>query len=108
VGAPTVRSWVGPELLRVKDLARRSNAPTTEDYFLAVKKALKRIAKRQDAAIQYRRSSAGREIIPLQTRPSTADSILDNTTPTTLLFLIAYLTLWILWKFLYPSTLVSA
>ncbi len=48
---------VGPELIRVKDLARRSNAPTTEDYFLAVK-ALKRIAKRQDAVIQYRRSSA--------------------------------------------------
>jgi hypothetical protein len=60
---------VGPELLRVKDLARRSNSPTNDDYFLAVK-VLKRIAKRQDAVIQFRRSSAGRELIPLQTRPN--------------------------------------
>jgi hypothetical protein len=72
---------VGPELIRVKDLARRSNAPTTEDYFLAVK-ALKRIAKRQDAVIQYRRSSAGRELIPLQTRPTVDESIMDSKTPT--------------------------
>ena len=68
---------VGPELIRVKDLARRSNAPTTEDYFLAVK-ALKRIAKRKDAFIQYRRSSAGREIVPLQTRPGAAIPTVDH------------------------------
>jgi hypothetical protein len=72
---------VGTELLRVKDLARRSNNPTTDDYFLALK-ALKRIAKRQDAVIIYKRSSAGCEMIPSQTRPdATIPSSLSSTQP---------------------------
>ncbi len=42
---------VGPELVRVKDLARRSNDPTLSDYNDAVK-VLKRIHKRRSSAIR--------------------------------------------------------
>jgi hypothetical protein len=72
---------VGPELLRVKDLARRSNNPTTDDYLLALK-TLKRIAKLQHAVIIYKRFSAGCELIPLQTRPDDEDSLSDTWDPT--------------------------
>ena len=72
---------VGPELLRVKDLARRSNSPTADDYLLALK-TLKRIAKLQNAVIVYKRFSAGCELIPLQTRPDADVPMLDdNVTP---------------------------
>jgi hypothetical protein len=59
---------VGPELVRVKDLARRSNAPTLSDYQDAVK-VLKRIHKRRHSAILFKRGFAGRELVPSQTRP---------------------------------------
>jgi hypothetical protein len=62
---------VGPELVRVKDLARRSNAPTLSDYHDAVK-VLKRIHKRRSSAILFKRGFAGREMIPSQTRPDLA------------------------------------
>jgi hypothetical protein len=41
---------LGPDLVRVKDLAKRSNAPSAENYADAVK-VLKRIYKRRSAAI---------------------------------------------------------
>jgi hypothetical protein len=54
---------VGPELVRVKDLARRSNNPTLMDYQTALK-----------TSIVYRRGSAGTELTPSQLQPSTVSS----------------------------------
>jgi hypothetical protein len=63
---------VGPELVRVKDLARRSNAPTRADYDDALK-VLKRIYKRRGAsAILFKRGFAGRELIPSTMRPQSS------------------------------------
>jgi hypothetical protein len=63
---------VGPELVRVKDLARRSNSPTLSDYNDAVK-VLKRIFKRRATSIIYfKRGFAGRELIPSMTRPESS------------------------------------
>jgi hypothetical protein len=59
---------VGPELVRIKDLARRSNQPTPTDYQDALN-VLQRIWKRRDAVIIFRRGGAGQELIPSQTRP---------------------------------------
>ncbi len=44
----------GPDLVRVKDLARRSNAPTLDDYHAAVK-VLKRIYKRRHVVILFKK-----------------------------------------------------
>jgi hypothetical protein len=60
---------VGPELVRVKDLARRSNNPTPQDYQDALR-VLKRIWKRRHVAIVYQRGAAGTELIPSQLRPT--------------------------------------
>jgi hypothetical protein len=60
---------VGPELVRVKDLARRSNHTTPLDYQAALK-VLKRLWKRRDVAIIFLRGSAGNEWVPSQIRPS--------------------------------------
>ena len=49
-----VLNIIGPELLRVKDLARRSNDFTAADYEDALK-VLKRIYERRDCGIIYRR-----------------------------------------------------
>jgi hypothetical protein len=54
---------VGPELVRVKDLARRSNNPTPADYQLAFK-VLQRIHKRRHVVIRFQKGSAGKEWIP--------------------------------------------
>ncbi len=62
---------VGPELMRVKDLARRSNAPTPTDYTAAMT-VLKRIFKRRSSVILFKRGFAGRELIPSQSRPEPA------------------------------------
>jgi hypothetical protein len=43
---------VGPELVRVKDLAKRSNAPTISDYNDAFK-VLKRVYKRRSSVIKF-------------------------------------------------------
>jgi hypothetical protein len=59
---------VGPELMRVKDLDRRSNAPTPADYQDALK-VLKRIFKRCSSVIMFKRGYAGRELVPATTRP---------------------------------------
>ncbi len=59
---------LGPDLIRVKDLAKRSNAPTASDYADAVK-ALKRIYKRRSSVMFFKRGFAGRELVPSQLRP---------------------------------------
>jgi hypothetical protein len=59
---------VGPELVRVKDLARRSNHSTPADYQDALN-VLKRIWKRRQETILFKRGGAGLEWIPSQTRP---------------------------------------
>ena len=57
-----------PDLVRVKDLAKRSNTATAADYDDAFK-VLRRIYKRRHAVIYFKRGYAGREIIPSDTRP---------------------------------------
>jgi hypothetical protein len=52
----------GPDLVRVKDLARRSNAPTLDDYHAAMK-VLKRIYKRRHVAILFKKGYAGRDSV---------------------------------------------
>jgi hypothetical protein len=58
---------MGPELLRVKDLARRSNNFTPQDYQDALQ-VLHRIDERKDCGIIYRRGAAGKERIPSSSR----------------------------------------
>ena len=68
----------GPDLVRVKDLAKRCNAPSLIDYQDAVK-VLKRIYKRRDTAIFFKRGFAGREWVPASTRPPAEASVLEPT-----------------------------
>ena len=63
-----VLNIIGPELLRVKDLARRSNDFTAMDYADALK-VLDRINDRRHFGIIYRRGGAGNEYIPSSSRP---------------------------------------
>jgi hypothetical protein len=63
-----VLNIIGPELLRVKDLARRSNDFTVSDYDDALK-VLGRIYERRDCGIIYRRGGAGKEYVPSSSRP---------------------------------------
>jgi hypothetical protein len=58
---------MGTELLRVKDLARRSNNYTQEDYNEALK-VLDRIVSQKGYGIIFRRCSAGKEYVPASTR----------------------------------------
>jgi hypothetical protein len=58
---------MGPELLRVKDLARRSNSYNEEDYKDAVK-VLDRIYERRMHGIIFLRGGAGKEIVPSNSR----------------------------------------
>ena len=58
---------MGPELLRVKDLARRANRFTPQDYQDALQ-VLHRIDERKDCGIIYRRGAAGKERIPSSSR----------------------------------------
>jgi hypothetical protein len=57
----------GPELLRVKDLARKSNNFTNDDYKQALK-VLQRLVDRKDLGIMYRKGGAGKETVPANTR----------------------------------------
>jgi hypothetical protein len=57
----------------VKDLAKRSNSPTAADYSDAMQ-VLRRIFKRRQAVISFKRGYAGREIVPSDTRPTPVDS----------------------------------
>jgi hypothetical protein len=59
---------LGPELLRVKDLARRSNSFTHSDYQDGLK-VLKRLAQRKLHGIVIFRNAATREILPAYRRP---------------------------------------
>jgi hypothetical protein len=63
---------MGPELVRVKDLARRSNKSTPADYQDAFK-VLKRIYWRRDMVIRFQQGSAGKEYVPSTTRPDYSD-----------------------------------
>jgi hypothetical protein len=66
---------MGPELLRVKDLARRSNRYEIEDYQDALA-VLRRVQDRKHHGIVIYRSAAGREVVPLCTRaPSTPEDV---------------------------------
>ena len=58
---------MGTELLRVKDLARRSNNYTAEDYQEAMK-VLTRISLQKQYGLVFRRGGAGREYVPASTR----------------------------------------
>jgi hypothetical protein len=66
-------AWVmlcvmGPELLKVKDLARRSNEYTSSDYEDALK-VLKRVYARREHGIVITRGAVGRELVPSPSRP---------------------------------------
>ena len=63
---------LGPELLRVKDLARRSNSYTISDYNAGLK-VLARIAERKLHGIVIYRNAATREVLPAYRRPSPDD-----------------------------------
>jgi hypothetical protein len=63
---------LGPELLRVKDLARRSNAFTSSDYQDGLK-VLQRISERKLHGIVIYRNAAASEILPAYCRPSPTD-----------------------------------
>jgi hypothetical protein len=72
---------VGPELVRVKALARRSNNPTPADYQTAFK-VLTRIFKRRHVAIRFVRGSAGREWVPSSvTRPDPTSHVFSELKP---------------------------
>ncbi len=58
---------IGPELLRVKDLAKRSNDYTATDYADALK-VLNRIFDRRHYGIIFRRGGAGCEYVPACSR----------------------------------------
>jgi hypothetical protein len=58
---------MGTELLWVKDLARRSNEYTIDDYNDALK-VLHRIVSVKDFGIIFRRGGAGREYVPASSR----------------------------------------
>jgi hypothetical protein len=68
---------MGPELLRVKDLARRSNEYTGKDYYEALK-VLNRIHERRTHGIVILRGGAGTEIVPSSTRSSVSVAALDS------------------------------
>ena len=72
---------MGPELLRVKDLAKRSHKYTLEDYNDAVK-TLHRIVSLKQFGIIFRRGAAGSEYIPANTRHGGGlENVGDNEEP---------------------------
>ncbi len=71
---------MGPELLRVKDLARKSNSFDESDYCLGLK-VLDRIYARRRHGIVIYRNAAGRELIPASSHPPNPDSILMEGPP---------------------------
>ncbi len=58
---------MGPELLRVKDLARRSNSFGEADYLEGLK-VLERIYDRREHGIVIYRHAAGKELVPASSR----------------------------------------
>ncbi len=65
---------VGPDLLRVKDLARHCNNFDSSHYATAMK-VLKRLYNRRSSVIRFQRGTAGRELVPSQFRPITPADI---------------------------------
>ncbi len=69
---------MGPELLRVKDLARKSNSFDEEDYAVALK-LLFRVPARKYSGIIISRGAAGRELVPSAVRsPTLSDPASDD------------------------------
>jgi hypothetical protein len=68
---------MGPELLRVKDLARRSNEYDGVDYRNALK-VLKRVHDRKEYGIVITRGAAGKELVPSSVRPVGITGELDG------------------------------
>jgi hypothetical protein len=68
---------MGPELLRVKDLARKSNSFNGSDYTMALK-LLHRISLRCDSGIVITRGGAGKELIPSAVRPASDTDFTSN------------------------------
>jgi hypothetical protein len=68
---------MGPELLRVKDLARRSNNYTKEDFRAALK-VLDRIYTRRTHGIVIVRGGAGNELIPSSSRDGNDSTLNQN------------------------------
>jgi hypothetical protein len=68
---------MGPELLRVKDLARRSNNYTEEDFRAALK-VLDRIYTRRTHGIVIVRGGAGNELIPSSSRDENDSTLNQN------------------------------
>jgi hypothetical protein len=69
---------MGPELLRVKDLARLSNSFGEEEYAMALK-VLRRVFVRRHHGIVIFRHGAGREIVPSATRsPEVPEGNVDS------------------------------
>ena len=68
---------MGPELLRVKDLARLSNSYGELEYYVALK-VLKRIYVRRHHGIVIFRHAAGKEIIPSSFRLAPASVSGEN------------------------------
>jgi hypothetical protein len=58
---------MGPELLRVKDLARRCNSYTPDDYKQALK-VMHRVSDRKNHGLIFSRGSAGKEVVPSSSR----------------------------------------
>jgi hypothetical protein len=71
---------MGPELLRVKDLARKSNSFNEADYRDSLK-VLDRIYARRKHGIVIYRNAAGRELVPASSRPPKPGSILMEGPP---------------------------
>ena len=72
---------MGPELLRVKDLARLSNFFGEEEYLLALK-VLRRVFVRRSHGIVICRHGAGRELVPSSKR-SPLETTLSDEVPVT-------------------------
>jgi hypothetical protein len=68
---------IGPELLRVKDLAKRCNKYAIEDYTEALK-VLDRIVLSKHLGIIFRRGGAHKEFIPSKTRLGGGLEITDD------------------------------
>ncbi len=68
---------VGPDLLRVKDLARHCNNFDSSHYATAMK-VLKRLYNRRSSVIRFQWGTAGRELVPSQSRPITPADIFST------------------------------
>ncbi len=68
---------MGPELLRVKDLARRCNEYTEKVYNEALK-VLKRVHARREYGIVIARGAEGRELVPSSSRTTAASGIAED------------------------------